>query len=234
MKYGQFCPLAKTTEILGEKWTILIIREILMGGRRFSELQRGLGLISPALLTARLKSLEDQGMVVKRRAAGQRSFEYYPTEACEALLPALISLGEWGLCWAQHTIVDDDYDVEFLMYYLERSINPEKLIGDETVIQFEFTDLSYQSKWWLLVKGDRVDLCIKDPAKDIDIFFTTTVRTMTAVWMGDRTYKNAITEGDLSVQGPPALTRNISAWLTPSIYANSPRSPSPGNMEASS
>lgn len=230
MKYGQFCPLAKSAEILGEKWTILIVREILMGGRRFSELQRGLGLISPALLTARLKSLEEQGMVAKRRAAGQRGYEYYPTEACEALLPVLISLGEWGLCWAQHTLVDDDYDVEFLMFYLERSINPAKLIGSETVIQFEFTDIDKQSKWWLLVKGDRVDLCVKDPAKDIDIFFRTTVRTMIAVWMGDRTYKDAIAAGDLSVQGPPVLTRNIGTWLTPSVYADSPRAP--GQSEA--
>ena len=85
MKYGQFCPIAKATEILGEKWTILIVRELIMGGRRFNELQRGLGDISPALLTQRLKSLEGQGMVVKRRVSGQRSYEYYPTPACEAL-----------------------------------------------------------------------------------------------------------------------------------------------------
>lgn len=232
MKYGQFCPLAKSTEILGEKWTILIVREVLMGARRFSELQRGLGLISPALLTSRLKSLEEQGMIVKRRATGQRGYEYFPTEACEALLPVLVSLGEWGLCWARHTISDTDYDAEFLMYYLERSINPSKLIGDETVIQFEFTDLPQQSKWWLIVKDDRVDLCIKDPMRDIDMFFSSTVRVMAEVWMGDRSYKNAIDAGELSIQGPPALTRNIGAWLTPSVYANSPRTP-PQSMEGS-
>ena len=94
MKYGQFCPIAKAGEILGEKWTILIIRELLMGGRRFSDLQRGLGDISPALLTARLKSLEGQGMLVKRRVSGGRTYEYFPTEACEALLPVLFALGE--------------------------------------------------------------------------------------------------------------------------------------------
>ena len=98
MRYGQFCPVAKAAEILGERWTLLIVREILMVGRRFNELQRGLGGISTALLTSRLKSLEEQGMVIRRRVSGQKSFEYYPTQACEALLPVLISLGEWGIC----------------------------------------------------------------------------------------------------------------------------------------
>lgn len=225
MKYGQFCPIAKTTEILGEKWTILIIRELLMGACRFSEFQRGLGLISPALLTSRLKALEDHGLVIKRNAPGQRGYEYFPTEACEGLMPVLVAMGEWGLCWAQHTILDDDYDVEFLMYYLERSIEPTKLIGNQTVIQFEFTDLKLQKKWWLLVKDDRVDLCIKDPAKDVDIFFVSTVKVMTDVWMGDRSYKDTLNSKELQVQGPPALIRNISSWLKPSIFVDAPRNP---------
>src|SRR3954465_12988007 len=87
MNYGQFCPVAKATEILGERWTFLIIRELLMGGRRFTELQRGLGDISPALLTARLKAFERDGLVARRKGSGQRTYEYYPTSACEALKP---------------------------------------------------------------------------------------------------------------------------------------------------
>jgi DNA-binding HxlR family transcriptional regulator len=96
MQYGQFCPIAKATEILGERWTILVLRELLMGGRRFNELQRGLGDISPALLTSRLKSLEAQGIVARRRISGQRGHEYFPSPACEALLPVIIAIGVWG------------------------------------------------------------------------------------------------------------------------------------------
>jgi len=230
MQYGQFCPIAKATEILGEKWTILIIREILMGARRFSELQRGLGDISPALLTSRLKSLEMQGMVARKKIAGQKGYEYYPTEACEALLPVLVSLGEWGLCWARHTVLDADFDVEFLMYYLERSIDPSKMIGDESVIRFQFTDLVEQKDWWLLIRNDTVDLCLKNPGKDVDVYFTCTVRTMHDVWMGERTYRDAIKSGDLYVQGDPALTRNIRSWLKPSIFGESDRVPLPDNL----
>ncbi len=129
MNYNQFCPIAKAAEILGERWTILILREILMGGRRFNTLQRGLGDISPALLTKRLKQLEEQNMVIRRKIPGQKGYEYYPTDACEALLPVLFSLGEWGVIWAKHTILDQDFDAEFLMLYLERSIDREKIKG---------------------------------------------------------------------------------------------------------
>lgn len=223
MQYGQFCPIAKATEILGEKWTILIVRELIMGGRRFNELQRGLGDISPALLAARLKSLEKQGMVARLRASGQRSYEYYPTEACQALLPALMALGEWGLIWARHNVLDADIDVEFLMFYLERSVDPARLVGSQSVIQFKFKDLSEQQDWWLLVKDQKVDLCLTDPGRDVDVYFNCTLRTMHDVWMGDRSYAEAIDCGDLIVEGEPALLRNIRNWLRPSVFAESPR-----------
>jgi DNA-binding HxlR family transcriptional regulator len=222
-EYGQFCPIAKATEILGERWTLLIVRELIMGGRRFNELQRGLGDISPALLTARLKSLEAQGMVVRRKVSGQKSHIYVPTAACEALLPVLISLGEWGLCWARHTVLDKDLDVDFLMFYLERAIDPAQLGNAETIIRFQFTDLREQKNWWLLFDGTRTDLCLTDPGKDIHVYFTCTLRTMHDVWMGDRSYADAMQSGDLIVEGDPALTRNIKAWLRPSVFAESPR-----------
>lgn len=223
MQYGQFCPIAKAAEILGERWTLLIVREILVGARRFNDLQRGLGAISPALLTSRLKFLEEQGMLVRRRVSGRKGSEYHPTQACAALLPVLVSLGEWALCWARHTILDEDFDVDFLMYYLERSIDPLKLPGDESVIRFLFTDLTEQRHWWILVQGERVELCLKDPGKDVNVFFTCRLRVMHDVWMGERTWRDAIRSGDLIVEGEPALLRNITSWLRPSIFAESPR-----------
>ena len=225
MKYGQFCPIAKASEIVGERWSILIIRELLMGGRRFSELQRGLGLISPALLTSRLKALEEQGLVARRKMAGRKGHEYFPTEACEQLRPIIFALGEWGLSWARSNLMDEEYDPELLMLYLERSVDPQKLAGDSTVIRFEFTDVAKQRSWWLVVEDESVDICLKDPGKDVDVYITTTLRAMTDVWMGDRTYREAKSSGDLYIQGPQALTRNISAWLRPSIFAASDRAP---------
>ncbi|MEQ9316346.1 MAG: winged helix-turn-helix transcriptional regulator [Henriciella sp.] len=227
MKYGQFCPISKAAEILGEKWNIMIIRELIMGARRFNELQRGLGDISPALLTSRLKSLEDHQLLVRRKVPNQKGYEYFPTEACIALKPILVSIGEWGILWAQKSVLDEELNAEFLMLYLERSIDPEKMIGNESVIRFKFTDLEEQQNFWLLVQGNQVDLCLRDPGRDVTVYFTSKLRTMCDVWMGDRTYREAIKSGDLLVEGEPALTRNVREWLRPSIFEQSPRVPLP-------
>lgn len=230
MRYGQFCPVAKATELLGERWTFLIVRELLMGGRRFSELQRGLGEISPALLTARLKMFEAEGLVARRKIPGQRGFEYFPTKACEALLPVVVALGEWGLLWARQTLSAQDFDPEFLMFYLERSVDPAALPGRETIIQFRFLDLKDQCKFWLIVSGDKTQLCLVDPGRDVDVWVNTTVRTMHDVWMGDRSYRTAIDTGDLLIEGDPTLTRRISTWLRPSVFQKSQRAPVPERL----
>ena len=222
MEYGQFCPIAKATEILGEKWTILVIRELLMGGTRFNEFQRGLSMISPTILTKRLNALVDHGLVIKKRIPGQKGYEYFPTESCKELLPVIKSLGDWGMRWARGNIKDTDYDVELLMLYLQRSIQPDKLPGNETVIRFKFTDLTDLADWWIVVSDRETEVCIKDPGKDIDVYFTTDLRTMIATWMGDISYRSAIKSDQLKLVGPTALTRNVSQWMNDSIFAGIP------------
>ena len=221
MEYGQFCPVAKATEIIGEKWTLLIIRELLMGGTRFNVLQRGLSLISPTILTKRLNSLESQGLIVRKKIQGQRGYEYFPTESCKELLPIIRQVGDWGMRWARNHLTESDYDVELLMLYLQRSIAPEKLIGPETVL-FKFTDIDDLTDWWILVKGEDVDICVSDPGKDVDVYFTTSVRVMAGIWMGDTNYRKAIAEGSLTVVGPRALVREITVWMGNSIFADIP------------
>jgi DNA-binding HxlR family transcriptional regulator len=222
MDYGQFCPIAKATEILGEKWTILIVRELVMGGRRFNELQRGLSLISPTLLSKRLDSLEQHGLVLKKKIPGQKGYEYFPTESCQELLPIIRSLGNWGMRWARSNLTEGDYDVELLVLYLKRSIVPEKLVGTETVIRFRFTDIVEFPDWWLVVTGDELDLCVKDPGKEVDVYFTSSVKTLADIWMGESSYRKAMGEGNLTVVGNKALTRNITSWMANSIFADLP------------
>lgn len=218
MGYGQFCPIAKSMEIIGERWTVLILREILMGASRFNGIQRGLGSISTALLTKRLETLETHGLIVRRKITGQRGYEYFPTKSAKDLQPILMAIGNWGMKWAKDNLIEDDYDVDLLMLYLERSIIVENLPGPDTLIRFEFTDLKQHRYWWLVIKDGKVDVCVKDPGRDVDVYFSTTVRTMTDAWLGHISWRRAIRDEDLVVIGPRSLTRNVTTWLNNSEF----------------
>lgn len=223
MRYGQFCPIAKATEVLGERWTILILRELLMGARRFTELQRGLGDISPALLAQRLRSLETHGLVIRRRSSGERQHEYFPTPATQALLPAMIAIGEWGMMWARDSLDQEDLDVDLLLLYVERGIQAEHLPGRETVIRIRLDDLSPARDFWLVVAGARRELCVSDPGRDVNVYVRCDRRTLHDVFMGDRSLRGAIAAGDFMVEGELALTRTISRWFGLSLFADAPR-----------
>lgn len=222
MNYNQFCPIAKAMEVLGEKWTLLIIRELLSGFTRFNELQRGLCQISPTVLTKRLAFLEESGLIFRKRIPGQRGYEYFPTEACQELFPVLEQIGVWGMRWTQDQITDGDYDLSLLMLHLEHAIEPSQLPGSETVIKFNFSDSTEYPEWWVDVIGDRVEVCTHDPGKEVDIYFNCTVRVMCEVWMQQRSYRQAIADGVLQLVGPKALTRNVEKWLKPNVFAGIP------------
>ncbi|WP_114325917.1 winged helix-turn-helix transcriptional regulator [Candidatus Colwellia aromaticivorans] len=220
MEFGQFCPIAKSTEIIGEKWTILIIRELLMGSTRFNELQRGLSLISPALLSKRLKMLADYELIIKKKIIGQQGYEYFPTEAAKELLPIIIGLGNWGMRWTRQYLTSNDFDPDFLMLYLKRSIQTERLSGNETIIKFYFTDIEQQPNWWIIVNGDLVDICTIDPGREVDVYFTCTVKCLSDIWMGESSYKKEISQNNLKIVGRRELTKNISSWLNYCMFSS--------------
>jgi DNA-binding HxlR family transcriptional regulator len=222
MKYGQFCPIAKAAEVLGDKWSLLIVRELLMGANRFNVLQRGLGNISPTILTKRLNEMAGEGIVIKKKIQGQKGYEYFLTESGQELLPVLEQFGTWGMRWARGGLPDEDLDAELLMLYMERSVIPDKMIGNETVVKFHFTDLSEFKNWWLIVKHGEVDTCISDPGRDVDVFITTDLRTMIELWMGDVTYKKALADDRLNLVGPKSMTKNVGSWIKGSIFEGIP------------
>lgn len=222
MQYLQFCPLAKASEMLCEKWTLLIIRELLMGGKRFNDFQRGMVAISPTMLTKRLNELVEHGLVIRKKIPGQRGYEYFLSAAGKELAPIVQQIGEWGMRWTRGQIADSELDVELLMLYLERSVNPQLLPGGTTTLCFNFGDLDQLSKWWIVVEDEIVDVCTVDPGKDVDIWFNTDLRTMIEIWMGDITYKSAIREQRLQLIGPSALTSSVTRWISSSVFAEIP------------
>jgi DNA-binding HxlR family transcriptional regulator len=211
--YGQFCPVAKATEVIGEKWTLLILRELLMGTCRFNDFQRALSRISPTLLTKRLKHLEERGILIRKKISGQRGYEYRLTAAGKELAPLIETLAVWGMRWARGQMTDNELDVEFLMWDLQRRIQTQHLPDGETVVCFQFDELSKYKTWWIVAFDDKVDLCTEDPGKEVDLYVTSTVRTLVEIWEGDVELAAALASKTISTHGLRTLERSMADWL---------------------
>lgn len=220
-RYGQFCPIAKASEILAERWTLLVIREIAAGSHAFNDLRKGLPLMSPSLLSSRLKSLERGGLIV-RSSSQSTGVNYHLTEAGKELTPILWELGSWGHKWVRSDLSDDDLDPSMLIWDIHRTMNVEFFDPSmRYVIQFEFIDIyTRQRFWWLVIKDADVDVCIKDPGHSIDLIVSTKLKALTAVWMGDSKIKSAIRKGEINLEGERHLKSSISEWLGTNFYAN--------------
>jgi DNA-binding HxlR family transcriptional regulator len=216
--YGQFCPVAKATEVVGEKWTLLIIRELMLGTCRFNDFQRALSRISPTLLTKRLKHLEARGIIIKKQISGQKGYEYRLTAAGKELSPLVEMLAKWGMRWARGQMTDDELDVEFLMWDLQRRLQTEHLPAGETVVCFSFDELEQFKTWWVVVYDAKVDLCTEDPGKDVDLYINSNVRTLVEVWEGDVELTAALARRDITTHGVRALEKSLGDWLGLCLY----------------
>ena len=213
MRYGQFCPIAKAAEIVAERWTPLVIAEMLSGSTHFSDIRRGVPLMSQTLLSKRLKELERVGVAVRRVMVGRRS-EWQLTGAGRALAPVIQLLGEWGLCYAQDPLKEDDLDVTILTWNIRRRVDP-KVFGEQRVtVLFEFTDVPEAKRhWWIVNDRGTVDLCPTDPGFPVDIYFTTDIRTMIHVWVGKLSLESAVRSDKIEVIGPRQLRNRLRSWL---------------------
>ena len=219
LEYGQFCPVSKAAEVLGEKWTLLIIRELLLGATRFNQIQRGLSKISPTVLNKRLDTLRQHGLIVHKRIPEQRGYEYQLTEAGRELYPIVLKTAEWGMRWARGQMTDNELDVQLLMSDIQRRINPDKLPTGQTVIRFSFTDLGRYNEWWIKVHNNEVDLCTENPGNEVDVYVACDLRTMTEVWLGDISIEQAQSDHRLTIVGSSVYLKNIRSWLGLYLFA---------------
>ena len=216
--YGQFCPLAKATELIGEKWTLLILRELLLGTTRFNDFQRALSRMSPTLLAKRLRHLEECGIIIRKKLSGRKGYEYRLTSAGKELAPLLEVLAVWGMRWARGQLTNDELDVEFLMQEQQRRLQTEHLPDGETVICLTFDELTKHQTWWLVVDGEVVDLCTEDPGKDVDLYINSSVRTIVEVWEGDLEIRTALRNGSIKAHGLRHLIRTMPNWFGVCLY----------------
>ena len=220
MGYGQFCPVAKATELLGERWMLLILRELFLGSHRYSDFQRGLSRISPSLLARRLKQLEQAGVVVRKTRKKRKGHDYFLTPAGKELAPLIEHLAVWGMRWARGQLREDELDVEFLMWDIQRRLRLDRLPDGDTIICFIFDDLERYRNWWLVVRDGDVDLCTENPGLDVDLYVSGSLRNLVEVWEGDVPVKTALRKGLLRTQGNRQLARSLPAWLGLNPYAD--------------
>jgi DNA-binding HxlR family transcriptional regulator len=210
--YGQFCPVSKAAEVLCQRWTPLILRELLLGSTRFNEIRRGVPTCSPALLSKRLKELESAGVVVKGTTDGGTN--YTLTEAGRELYPLVQALGVWGQRWARSDYQPDDLDPGLLLWDVRRFLAPGAFGDRRVVVQMEFPAMPPRRRYyWVVVDDHEVDLCLTDPGFEVDVALEADLRTLTEVWMGDARFVDALTDGRITLNGPRELTRRIPDWF---------------------
>lgn len=220
--YNQFCPVAMAAEILGSRWTLVLLRELVVGSTRFNELRRGVPRMSPALLSKRLKDLETAGIVTRSQVTGEPDlFEYRLTDAGRDLKPVIEAVGTWGQRWIETEASLENLEPNLLMWDMRRNIDPSPMPARRNVIQVIFSGLQEAERnWWLIVQpGQEVDLCSVDPGFDVDLYLSTDVRTMTEIWMGYTAIARAKEQGRLIITGDRQLEAEVGSWLRLSPFA---------------
>ncbi len=221
--YNQFCPVSMAAEIICSRWTLLVLRELVMGSSRFNELRRGVPSMSPALLSKRLKELESAGIVM--RVAAEREpgvHEYHLTQAGAELRPIIEAIGVWGHRWVTTEATLKNLDANLLMWDIRRNINTSPMPPRRNTIQFIFNDrpVSERNYWLIVEPSEQVDLCLVDPGFDVDLYVSTDLQSMTEIWLGYRTIDQASDNGRLLLTGSSKLAADLRSWLKLSVFAN--------------
>jgi DNA-binding HxlR family transcriptional regulator len=218
-KYGQYCPIAKAVEILGDRWTLLIVRDLLTGTCHFNDLERGLPGISRGLLADRLRRLERMGLVEKVELAdGRQRTAYYPTPAGRELQDVINSLLVWGAQWAFEEPEEQDLDPTLLMWWMRDRVCVDELPEHRVVIRFDFTGAKYEKFWLVLTKED-VSVCLTDPGFELNVLVTADLSTFLQIWLGRVSYYEAVRDGRVEVDAVPRLVEAFPNWFAYSLAA---------------
>ncbi len=220
--YKQFCPVAMAAEILCTRWTVVLLREMIAGSTRFNDLRRGVPRMSPALLSQRLKELEHSGVLTRVKSKSEPGvFEYHLTRSGRELQPLIEGFGVWGQRWIETKLSLQNLDVSLLMWDMRRSLDTTPLPKRRSTIQYLYTDAPQgQRNWWLIVTpAEGIDLCSVDPGFDVDLYVTSDLKTMTAIWMGLDMVRKAVSDERIRLVGDKQLASNMQAWLGLSPFA---------------
>jgi DNA-binding HxlR family transcriptional regulator len=205
IKYGQFCPVAKSAEIFGGRWSPLIIRELCHGARTFGDLLVALPLISRTMLAQRLKELTLVGVIQSNAKEKGRGHLYKLTPAGEDFQPLIVLMSEWGRRWGQGLIGPDDLDPKLLVWGLRQQIDLADIPRRGFILRFDFSGIPKGNRslryWWLLIRQDDIEVCLKDPGPDVDVVIDADLGAFTKVWLGYAGLREALASGHIKLHG---------------------------------
>lgn len=213
--YGQFCAIARALDLLGDRWTLLVVRELAMGAERFSELQRGLPRISRSVLAQRLRTLEDGGVIERRD--GPR---YALTAAGAELVPVVLGLGRWGRRFLPRELRDDELDLEPLLRDVERRVSEDALPRERIVVALALEDVV--ARWYLFLQRKGSAACRENPGHPIDLVLHADRRALAAWWLGDASFEELVRSGRARVEGPRTLARAFPSFFLRYVLADAP------------
>src|SRR5918995_5940406 len=219
--YAQYCPVAKASEILGDRWMLLIVREMLGGASGFNELQRGLPGISRSVLTDRMRALERAEVIERRTGPKGRTLEYRLTPAGRDLEPVVQALGEWGATWSFTEPRAEELDPSLLIVWMARHVDRQRLPPNRTVVQFDFRDP--KRRYWMVLEPSEVSVCLQHPGFDTDLALAVDTATLYRVYLGRAELGSAVRARKLTLRGAPALQRGFARWFAWSAFAPASR-----------
>lgn len=211
-EYGQYCPVSLGSEVLADRWTPLILREMVLGSTRFNDIERGLPGISRTLLAQRLRHLERKGVLHRRPAAAGRGSEYHLTAAGQDLEPVIMALGEWAVRWMFAEPEPAEVDPIALTWWMHRRVDRDRLPDRRVVIEFDYRGPNATLIWLVLDRGEP-SVCVKHPGFDSDVIVTTDAVSMMRVFSGIVSLGSSLADGTISMQGAPSLTRGFGRWF---------------------
>lgn len=221
--YGQYCPLAQALDIIGDRWTLLIIRDMLTGTQHFNALERGLPGVSRPLLAKRLRQLQDAGLIEKRlNDAGRQTTAYCLTESGQALSGVIQALMVWGADWAFGDPSPEQLDPLLLLWWMHNRVRNEKLTDERIVIQFDFSGAVTETYWLVLTRVDAT-ICQTDPGYEINVLVTADLAAFFKLWLGRIDYFEAVNGPDICIEGIPRHIRSFPQWFAWSPAAGAVR-----------
>jgi DNA-binding HxlR family transcriptional regulator len=211
-EYRQYCPVARASEILADRWTPLILRELLAGSCHFNAIERGLPGISRSLLAARLRHLENAGVVTRRTGDRQNVTAYELTEAGRDLGRVIDRLGAWGVKWAFGEPKPEELDPALLLWKMHQRVHRARLPPRRITIEFDFAGRGGRRLWMVLEPRD-ISVCLRPPGFDPDLIVRSELSLFCRVWLGYVEFGEALRNGSIVVEGPPALARELPRWF---------------------